>query len=220
VLVGMGFEPQVEQALASHPFDARVVVRLSDSPHADPDGDHEESDAHAHGNAHLWLDPQIVADTVAPLHEAILSRLDARRELDALVEDRLNVASTTLFDRVLALDAEYAAKLAPFHGRAIVTQHAAWTRLAERYGLRVAAVLRPVESGEPTPGEVADVIDAIRADHIRVIFAEPQYEGTSGERIAKAAGVELAVLDPLGDGDWFKMMRSNLDVLVRALQRE
>ena len=220
VLVGLGFEPQVERALAAHPSASRVVVRLSDSPHAGPHEDDAHSDAHRHGDAHLWLDPQVVADTVAPLHEAIRTRGEARGELTAEREDALNRAGAALFDDVLALDAEYAARLAPFHGRAIVTHHAAWTRVGVRYGLRVAAVLRPIESSEPTPGEVSAAIDAIRAERIRVIFAEPQYAGTAAERIANATGAGLAVLDPLGHGDWFAMMRGNLDTLVRALEQE
>ena len=68
-----------------------------------------------------------------------------------------------------------------------------------------------------TPQAVAATVDAIKKEGVKVVFVEPQYDRTAAQRIAEAAGVRVAVLDPLGDGDWFKMMRGNLEALVKAL---
>ena len=99
----------------------------------------------------------------------------------------------------------------------LVTHHAAWKRLAERYGLKIAAVIRPIESAEPTAEAIAGAVHAIQDQHIPVIFVEPQFSSKAAERIAAQTGVRIGHLDPLGDGDWFKLMRSNLDSLVANL---
>jgi zinc transport system substrate-binding protein len=132
----------------------------------------------------------------------------------------LSAAEAEMLSDVRALDTEYKSRLASFAGRAIVTHHAAWKRLADRYGLKVAAVIRPIESSEPTAAAVTAAVHAIEEQHVGAIFVEPQFSPQAAERIVAIAKVKVAGLDPLGDGDWFKMMRANLDSLVKNLAPE
>jgi ABC-type Zn uptake system ZnuABC Zn-binding protein ZnuA len=61
------------------------------------------------------------------------------------------------------------------------------------------------------------VVDAIRAEKVGTIFVEPQYSPAAANKIRDMAGVKVATLDPLGDGDWFLMMQKNLDALVAGM---
>ncbi len=112
---------------------------------------------------------------------------------------------------------EHADALAPLKGRAIVTHHNAWAYLCARYHLTVAAVIRPIDTVEPTPGDVMLAVKAIRQHDARAVFVEPQFPGGVAQRIANTARVRLETLDPLGDGDWPATMRSNLAALLRGL---
>jgi len=98
-----------------------------------------------------------------------------------------------------------------------VTHHAAFARVADRYGLEVSAVLRPIETIEPSPADIAGAKRAIDESGVGAIFIEPQFGGGEAERLAESAGVELVVLDPLGGGDWFTLMSKNLDALIEGL---
>ncbi len=243
VFVGLGLEAQVESFLRKHPSRtrrevcfARVVGFAGGANDGEADaeseaegerglpptpalgeGGHNDEHDHAGPDPHLWLDPVLVRELASAVAEEVIGKLDRRGEATPMAREGVAQRLTGLLGRIDAVDAEYRAGLAPFAGRAIVTHHAAFGRLAERYGLRVAEVIRPVEGGEPTPQRLAGVVEAIRREGVGVIFVEPQFDATVAERIAQAAGVKVGRLDPLGDGDWFALMRANLGELVRRL---
>jgi zinc transport system substrate-binding protein len=100
--------------------------------------------------------------------------------------------------------------------RTIVVGHDAYKHLAARYGLKTVA-LAGLHASEPTPKAIEEAIKTIKAQKAKIIFAEPQLNRTAAERIAKATGAEIRTLDPLGDGDYFKMMNDNLEALKAAL---
>jgi zinc transport system substrate-binding protein len=232
VLVGMSLEPKIEQFLAEHPSPRRQVVHFAQSVGIEPpkDGDpahaghdHDNHAHHAHdehgncihteGDPHLWLDPILVTQVVPAIRSAVQTAL---KELGSDDAARLAAAEAEVLKQVLAVDDEYRKTLEHFAGKGIVTHHAAWGRLADRYGLKVAEVLRPVESVEPDAAHTARVIEAVKASGSGTIFIEPAYDRRAAERIAAAAGARVLTVDPLGTGDWFGMMRSNLVSFVDA----
>lgn len=220
VMVGMGLEVGVADAVrhgrgGSGPGAALIsmagVLGIDDS-HAGHDHAGHDHEGHDHGenDPHLWLDPVLVEQFVRGLPaewpEAVRT---------AMVDQEPGVEQ--LAARIAGVDSAYGERLAPFAGRAIVTHHASFARPADRYGLRVAAVLRPIETLEPSPGDLAAARSAIAEEGVGAVFVEPQFSGGEAERLAESAGVKLVVLDPLGDGDWFAMMATNLDRLVEGL---
>ncbi len=218
VLVGAGLEPQVERLLKAQGERAgREVIRFGDvvGVHADPHAGHDhgpgEACEHDHGGVdpHLWLDPALVEQFVPELAAAV-----ARVAGDA---ESVTEHAMAFLERVRDVDRAHRSALEPFSGKAIVTQHGAFSRLAERYGLRIAAVLRAGETTEPTPALIAEVARLAREGEIAAIFAEPQSSAAEAERLAERAGLRVGVLDPLGSGDWEALMRGNLEALVEGL---
>lgn len=220
VRIGLGLEPRVESFVKERPRAGRIDVGMAASlgiaaeehhehDHSDPDHDHA---AHA-VDPHLWLDPSLVEAFVPHLAKAIGDSASAKGGLDDADRAALEERSRALVTKVREVDRAWREGLEPFKGRAIVTHHNAFPRPAARYGLRVAAVIRGLENAEPKPSQLEAVIAAIRRENVRAVFVEPQFNARLAERIAKAAGVRVARLDPLGDGDWFALMRSNLESL-------
>ncbi len=229
VYVGLGLEPQVEQFVTQNRSRSRRDVCFAiaagvapqagaDFKAAEHDEDHDDDGDHHHGvDPHLWLDPVQVRKLVPVLSGAIGASLRARGQDTAASAAALADAEETLLRDVDGIDAEYHRLLDPHKGGVIVTHHSAWGRLAGRYGLKVAAVIRPVESSEPTPGQIAAAVEAIRKQGAKTIFIEPQFDAQAARRIAEAAGVKVSTLDPLGTGDWFALMRANLKALAEGL---
>lgn len=220
VYIGRGLEPIVVRHLNRHSTPWRRDVAFADllgielGHHHHDDHDHHDECDHGDEDPHLWLDPVLVSDFVTKLAPIIAEVVAAAGlEGDAGAAERLAV-------QIESVEREYRAALEPHRGSVIVTHHNAWSRLTDRYGLEVAQVLRPVDTAEPSAGDMDRAARAIREAGVKGVFLEPQYGGRDAgviRRVAGEAGVPVGVLDPHGDGDWMAMMRANLDQLVRTL---
>lgn len=240
VMAGHGLEPRVESVLKRTAGErvGRVVVSLEglgetlalDHDHAACEHDHAHDGEHGHDHEHdhehgavdphLWLDPVVMKAFVGRVAEAVRGVV----ERGSLGADEKSAALRGVNERAAAamvvcdeIDGEYRAAIGALKSKAIVTHHNAYAYLCKRYGLTVAAVIRPVEAVEPTPGDVMKAVTAIREQKVGAVFVEPQFPAGVAKRIAEAAKVKLETIDPLGDGDWAGLMRGNLAAIVRGL---
>jgi zinc transport system substrate-binding protein len=137
---------------------------------------------------HFWLDPTLVkrhAHTVA----------DALCELSPADCGHLKANLDGFHNYLDAVDRRVAATLAPMAGRDLFVFHPAYGYFADRYGLRQIAV--EVGGKQPTPRQLAALIDGARASGVRALFMQPQFSGGSARALADAMGVALVELDPL-----------------------
>lgn len=222
VLVGLGLEPQAEKFLAEHqPADGRSrrLVRFADivGIEADPHDHHHHDHApgepcnHEGPDPHLWLDPVMVERLVDAMTREVRAVAP-----DAAAQARVDAAGQTLRDQVRAVHEEYAVACGQFGTKVFVVGHDAWRRLCERYGLSTVAIAG-LTATEPTPKALEQAKQAVREHKLPAVFAEPQLSDRAARRIAEACKVETRRLDPLGQGDWFAMMRGNLSELQRTL---
>ncbi len=237
VYVGLGLEPGVMRSLArrgkaaptqlcmaevlgigTDPSDGHDHSHHGHTHHDHAHDDHEGHEDHAHGpiDEHLWLDPVLVAAFVAEAGDAITGLLRERRAPAEALE-AVERGTASLRARVADVDAAYRDRLSAHRGAKIVTQHAAWGRLADRYGLVVARVVMPVEANDPSPADAAAAAEALKREGVAAVFSEPQLSRTTAERLARLAGVPFGELDPVGDTDWVRLMMRNLDELKSKL---
>jgi zinc transport system substrate-binding protein len=245
--IGLGLEPRIKEVLGKGGAPGRQAVGFGravglegdepaetpkeaeegtkDHDHHDHDGhDHDghDHDGHHHGpiDPHLWLDPVLCMDYAGAMGAAVVKALESKADLTELQRQELARAEAVHTVALGRMEAKWRSALQPFAGRAIVTHHAAFGRPAERYGIRIAASVRGREGAEPGPGEIQSLVEAVRREKVGTIFVEPQFDAKAARRIAAACGAEVATLDPLGDGDWFKLMEANLAALVDSFKRE
>jgi zinc transport system substrate-binding protein len=197
LLLGHGFQPQLEDAAGSGPN----VVALLDTP---------SLDVHRDGDPHVWLDPI--------RYTKIVERVGAVLRRPA--------AATRLVGRLRELDKEYRRGLADCARREIVTSHEAFAYLAERYGLRQIAITGLNPESEATPQALQETVDAVRASQATTVYFERLVSPRLAETVARETGTKTAVLDPiegLADtekkqgADYFTLMRTNLHSLRTGL---
>ena len=199
VYAGAGFQPAVEEAVESRSgpsLDVLDRVRLL--------GRGDDVDPH------VWLDPRRYA-VVA-------------REIATALGDPERAAP--LVARLRRLDAELARGLGRCERRELVTSHAAFGYLADRYGLQQLGLVGLAPETEPGPRETARLADAVLETGATTVFTEPLVSPALADAIARASGTRTAELDPLesltpsredaGD-DYFTVMRANLAALREAL---
>jgi len=126
-----------------------------------------------------------------------------------------------------SLDREYEGALTQCRRREIVTSHAAFGYLAERYGLEQIAITGLSPEAEPTPRELEDVVEEVRMQGATTVFFETLVSPRLAETVARETGARTAVLNPLeglteeelarGE-NYFSLMRANLKTLRQALE--
>jgi ABC-type Zn uptake system ZnuABC Zn-binding protein ZnuA len=143
------------------------------------------------------------ADTFAANYEAFAAKVDA---LDAAMAE----ATATI----------------PEEQRKLVTYHDAYAYFAVHYGFTVIGALQPSSFDEPTPKDIADLIEQIKAEKVQAIFGSEVFPSPVLEQIG--AETDVRYIDVLRDDDligepgdaehsWLGLMRFNFATMVEAL---
>jgi zinc/manganese transport system substrate-binding protein len=173
-----------------------------------------EGDVHPLGNPHYWLDPEN-GRRIAKAIEGKLSQMDpanaahyAQREQD--FEKRLTAA-----------EERWRAQMAPFKGLKVVTYHRSWANFAEAFGLTVIGYVEPKPGIPPTPQHTLDVINAMKAQNVKIIMVEPYFDTKTPNSIAANTGAKVLVMPPSVGGvpaasDYFKLFDYDINLLAEA----
>ena len=159
---------------------------------------------------HVWLDPVRFARSVAGMARRLEGVESARPPLGQLKR----------------LHSQYRRGLADCERRIIVTTHAAFGHLATRYGLTQLSLAGSSPEAEPSPRELEELIDDVRASGATTVFTEPLVSDEVAETVAREADLAIETLDPVeglseerlaAGEDYLSVMRSNLANLREAL---
>jgi zinc transport system substrate-binding protein len=168
-------------------------------------------------NPHIWLDPSIARVMVNTI-TAVLSDVD--REYAGTYQHRSDI----YLDELNRLDDQISKTIASFTNKKYVSFHASWVYFARRYGLESVGVIEASPGRNPSPLWIKRIVENIKAYRIQSVFAEPQLNPKVAEVIAKEAGVNVLVLDPIGGpnvpgrSSYIDLMNYNLNVLQKAMK--
>lgn len=220
-----GFQPTVDAAVEQGTGGAvlevgeTVGLRELGEQHSDEEAGHSEDDGHDHAagdlDPHFWLDPMKMAD----LADAVAEELSA---VDAEGAEEYAANAADLRAELEQLDADYTSGLASCERDLVVVNHDAFGYLT-KYGLELEAIAGLSPDSEPTPADVARLQDLIEDEGVTTVFSETLVSPETAETLARDAGVEADVLDPIegladttADEDYLSLMRANLEALRAA----
>lgn len=204
---------EAEEEAGGHGAEEEGAEGEGEEEHAEEEEEHSELDPH------FWLNPQLFTDAVGDVEGAL-----AEASPDDASTFEANAATYT--EELTALDGEIEGALASCARDDIVTSHAAFHYLAQRYGLTHLPIAGLSPENEPDADRIAELTDTIEAEGITTVFYETLVSPEVAETLAREAGVETAVLNPIegltedqadaGD-DYASVMRANLAALTAAL---
>lgn len=172
-------------------------------------------------NPHFWLDPSLVATHYLPAIEAKLTEIDPA----GAATYRTNAAAYA--GQVEAMDAELTTEVGsiPAADRKLVTFHDAFPYFARHYGFELVGVILGSPGQEPSAGDLAALIDTVKAAGAKAVFSEAQFSPALAETLAEEAGVATVVttlyndaLGPAPADTYLGMMRWNMAKIVEALR--
>src|SRR5919108_5050120 len=236
--LGQGFQPAVADA-AGRRGDDQVTVDVLDGialeagasealegeEHGEEgeEGEEHSEEGEEHSeealDPHFWLDPQLMADAVDQIEAAL-------GDADPAEAEAFGTGAQRYGEELTALDQEMEAGLSSCERDEIVTSHAAFYYLANRYGLTQLPIAGLSPESEPDADRLAELADRVEEDGITTVFYEDLVSPDVAETLAREAGVETARLSPIegltedqvdaGD-DYLSVMRQNLAALQEAL---
>jgi ABC-type Zn uptake system ZnuABC Zn-binding protein ZnuA len=171
------------------------------------------------GNPHLWMDPQLARAYVRKIRDALTARDPAGRDVYA--------KNAAVYDASLvALEHQIAAsiKTIPAASRAMIVFHNAWQYYDDRFGLRTIGVVELSPGQEPNPQYLSTLITLAKKQHVRAVFAEPEYSPKLIRTLADSAGIQTVQAlydDSIGTDprvtDYSSMLRFDTATIVKAL---
>ena len=226
VVYADGFQPAVDDAMAevqpASVLDVADAAQLTltaaeEEGHADESTAEHEAPDHGSADPHFWLDPQ----RYAAVAKAIGARLAADDPAHAAAYEKNTAAFVA---RLTTLDGELRTGLASCRSKVLVTSHAAFGYLAQRYGLEQHGITGISPDAEPSAAGLQQISDLVRKEGVTTIFQETLVEPHLAETVAGSTGATVATLDPVegitsasAGTDYFEVMRSNLSALQKGL---
>ncbi|MFV0464375.1 MAG: metal ABC transporter substrate-binding protein [Nostocoides sp.] len=219
VVYESGLQPSVDAAVAQvakdHSFDVvpAADLTLHREPEASGHAPTDDGDANPEMDPHFWLDP-VRYSAVATAIGAKLAEVDPDHAADY-------AANTDKVTNDLAeLHKAYVEGLGNCATTQLVTGHAAFGYLAERYGFNPVAINGVSPDVEPNAADMKAIVDLVRTGNVTTVYAETLVSPALAEQIGKETGAAVKVLDPIeaitdqsSGKDYLEVMRSNLATL-------
>ena len=172
-------------------------------------------------NPHLWTDPGF-ADAYARIVRDTLSQRDAKNAATYAANYDAFSKAVGRLDSVMRL----AFSTIPEGRRRLLTYHDAYAYFARSYGWQVIGAIQVSDFEDPTPRDVARLIDQVKKEKVPAVFGSEVFPSPVLEQIGKEAGAAyVAVLrdDDLpgepgeSDHSWLGLMRFDYATITRAL---
>ena len=169
-------------------------------------------------NPHLWMAVPYAEGYVGEIEAALVgadpSHADAYHQGANAYRSRLDALDQQIRTRIVAI---------PVANRRLVTFHDAFPYFAREYGIEIVGVAVEAPGQDPSAAEIAALIEAIKAAHVKAIFSENQFPRQLVDQLAASTGATVVADlydDSLGDPpvtSYEALMTWDVDQLVGAL---
>ena len=178
--------------------------------------DEEGHDEELAYDPHSWLDPVAYAAQV----DVVLGHLIMTFPEG---EDLFRANANAFKAELVKLDEQFESLSENCQNMSVVANHNAYSYMAYRYDIQFVTVHGLDPEGEPTPEDLAEVIEHIEEEGITVLYIEEYTDASSVDSIVEATGVtvktlytmELAPMD--ADDDYLSLMQKNFENLEAGM---
>jgi zinc transport system substrate-binding protein len=184
---GANMEPWADRVIESVGKDDLVVSDTSRGialRESDEDGHHgeeaETEGGHSHEGGfdpHIWLSPALAKVQVNNIRDALI-----KADPEGKAEYEKNAAEYNA--RLDALDSKIMAAMANCTKKDILVTHATLGYFCERYGCLQIAISGVDPEAEPSPADLASIIDQARERNVSAVFFESMIDPRSAQTIS------------------------------------
>lgn len=182
---GIGMEPYVDKLIDSGEFDKVTFVKASEGVSLIKS---DEDDSL--WDPHVWLDPILIKQQVNNIRDGLI-------QADPKNSKQYEENAMAYNAKLDALDEKIRSSLVDCNKDTVVPFHQAFTYFAETYDIKVFAIGGLAPRAEATAAEIAEFVDFVKENDIKVIFSEDLIDPRLSEIIAAEAGAEVMIFSPI-----------------------
>ena len=107
--------------------------------------------------------------------------------------------------------------------KTIVANHNAYAYISERYDIEILTVHGLDPEGEPSPADIAEVVEQIEEKNLTVLYVEEYTSTSSVDSIVEQTGVTIKILYTMelppkdSEDNYLSLMNKNLNNLVEGM---
>ncbi len=170
---------------------------------------------HDSGNPHVWLNPQNAIHQVKKVYYALA-------DVDPAHKSNYESNAALYIRHLEIVDQDIQQTVDTWEQKKFVCFHPAWDYFAERYGLEMAGVIEKRPGMEPSPRDIADIINTVHNIGAKAIFVEAQFPSRVADMIADESDIRVVALDPIGGSNGLKtyveLMRYNVVQMTEVMK--
>ena len=233
---GLGIEPYVESIIDNEFENVNFIDSSKNVSLLDIDGHvekHEVRDGETNNereekhddhdfeyDPHIWLDPILVKQQVNNIRDGLSIS-------DPANKDNYWQNAAEYNEKLDQLDEKIKTGLSNCGKDTIVPFHNAFAYFGERYDINIVPLGGLSPDAEASASEIAEFIDFVRDNDIKVVFSEDLIDPRLAETIAAEAGAKTLILSPIesltveeakNGATYIDKMESNLKVIMVAME--
>jgi zinc transport system substrate-binding protein len=187
----------------------REMKRLSLSNNIEPLGSHHNHEGdHVEGaDPHYWVSPKCAMVMASSVRDFLC-------ELNPGGKNKYETNYQLLLTQIRALDKKASDLFNGVQSKSFMIFHPNLGYIARDYGLEEISV--EYEGKEPPPSRMRELIDRARADKIKTIFVQREYDTKNAGAIAGEIGAKIRIIDPLAE-NWPEATSEIIDALYKSL---
>jgi len=172
-------------------------------------------------NPHLWTDPLFAIKYAGVIRDELTKRDPKNADYYQANYQRFNEQATALAD---ALRADQ--KTVPAGNLKLLTYHDAYAYFAKNFGWEVIGAVQPKDFADPTPSELAALIEQVKKQKVPTIFGSEVFPSSVLEEIGRATGVryeetlrddDLPGAPGEADHSWIGLMKYDYMTMINGL---
>jgi zinc transport system substrate-binding protein len=137
---------------------------------------------------HVWVSPRNAKIMVENIYQALVQE-------DPQNKDYYTKNRDEYLKELDDLDKNITQTMSGKNNTKIMVYHPAWGYFCKDYNLQQVAIEQAGK--EPTPQNIAFLVDTARNESIKVIFVSPEFSTSNAQVIANEIGGKVVVVDPL-----------------------
>ncbi len=223
ILNGLNLETPTEKLAKARAKKDSKILKLGDSTISKKEWLFDFSFPEDKGdpNPHLWMNVAYAMKYAELVRDKLTEMNPENREYYKKNADRL-LKKLEQLDKAIF----QAVKTIPEKNRKLLTYHDSWAYFAKRYGMKVIGAIQPSDFAEPSPKDIAAIIDQLKKENLPAIFSSEVYPSKVEEQIAREAKIKHVTT--LRDDDlpgklgskehtYIGMMLDNMREMISAL---